>query len=73
MMDSPGAGGVKAQFHIAALGVKLGRAVADEHIAGLVAGVDAHARVALLLREMKVALQTGQGFKPALQCRRPGP
>ena len=55
--------GIKAQFHIAALGVKFGRAIAHPHIAGCVAGVYAHPRVTFLLGKVKVPGHTGQGLK----------
>jgi hypothetical protein len=64
--DGALAGGrVKAQFHIAALGVKLARAIAHHHVAGRVPGVNAHAGVAFFLGKVKVALQVGQGFELA--------
>nr|ACN62978.1 exodeoxyribonuclease III Xth [Diaphorobacter sp. PCA039] len=65
-------GRVKAQFHVAPLGVELAGAVADDHVAGLVAGIDAHAGVALLHRKMKVALQAGQLLETPLHVRRLG-
>ena len=42
------------------LGVELARAVADDHVAGLMAGVDAHARVALLFGEVEMAFQVAK-------------
>ena len=47
---------IKAQFHVAAFGVKLARAVAGAHVTGFQSGVQAHARVAFFLGKMKVAL-----------------
>ena len=54
---------VKAQLDIAALGVELARAKADDHIAGLMAGVHPHARIAFLLGKMKMPLQARQLLK----------
>ena len=56
-------GRVKAQLHITAFGVKLGRVVADHHIAGFQARVDTHARIALFLGQVEVALEPGQVLK----------
>ena len=63
---------VKAQLHVAPFGVKFGRVKTDDHVAGRVARVDADARIALFLRKMKVALQTGQLLEFALHvgCNR---
>ena len=65
-------GRVKAQLHIAALGIKLGGVEAHHHIAGLQAGVDAHAGVALFFGQMEVALQARDLFKFVGQVRRLG-
>ena len=62
----PRARPVKAQLDITPLGVELARTVTDPHIAGLVTCVDAHARIALLLRKMKVAAQAGQLLEASL-------
>ena len=59
-------GRVKTQLHVSALGVKLRRVVAHHHVAGFMAGVDAHAGVALFLGKVKVALQAGELLKAAL-------
>ena len=63
---APRAGCVKAQLDVASLGVKLMRAIADPHIAWLVPGVDANARITLLLRKMKITAQTGQCLEASL-------
>ena len=60
---------VEAQFQVAAFGVELRAAEADDHVAGLVPGVNRHARIALLLGEVEVALEAGQLLEAAL--RRP--
>jgi hypothetical protein len=50
---------VEARLHPAALGVELGVTDAGDHIAGLLAGVQADARIALLLRVVEMPPQTG--------------
>ena len=59
-------GPIKAQLDVAPLGVELCGAIADDHVAGRVARVDAHARVALFFGKVKMALQARQLLKTAL-------
>ena len=54
---------VKARFDVAALGIKLGVAKANNHVTGRVAAVDAHAGIALFFGAMKPAWQLRQGLK----------
>ena len=54
---------VKAGFDVAALGIKLGVAKANNHVTGRVAAVDAHAGIALFFGAVKPARQLGQGLK----------
>ena len=51
---------------VAAFGIELGAIKTGQHLAGGVAGVHRSARVALLLREMKMPLQAGDLFEAAL-------
>ena len=53
-------GCVKAQFDGAALGIELGRAVAGDDVAGLMARVDAHTRVAFFLGKVEMPLHSGK-------------
>ena len=64
-----GRGCVKTQFHVTALRVKLGRTVADPHIAGFVPAVETNTGVTLFLGKMKVAAQAGQMLKSVLHVR----
>ena len=57
------AGPVKAQLHIAALGVELRRAIAHDHIAGFMLCVHRHAGIAFFLGKMEVALEPGNFLK----------
>ena len=58
-------GCVKAQFDIAALGVKFAAVKALDHMAGLVAGVDAHTRVAFFFGALEVTVQASQLLEAA--------
>lgn len=68
--DGELAGGrIKARLHVSSFGIELFRVKACNHIAGLVAAVDAHARVAALLRKMEDAGHACQGVKLAGDIR----
>ena len=65
-----GTGGVKAQLDVTALSVKLGRAVADPHVAGFMPRIQAHTGITFLLGKVKMSAQAGQVFKAALHIKR---
>jgi hypothetical protein len=64
---------VEAQFEVAAFGVELGVAPADHDLAGRMLRVDGGAGVALLLGEMKVALQARHFLEAAFDVARLDP
>src|SRR4030095_2694070 len=65
-------GCVEAQFHVAAFGVELGRAIAHDDVAGRVPRVHGHARIALLFGEMEIALEPRHFLESAGYIRRLG-
>ena len=66
----PAARAVKAQLHIASFGVKFGRVIAHNHVAGLVFRVDADAGITFLLGKMKMPPEAGDLFETAAQVGR---
>jgi hypothetical protein len=56
-------GRVKAQFHIAAFGIEFVAVKANDHVARLQAGIDAHTRVTLFLGKLEVAFEAVEYFK----------
>ena len=65
-------GGVKAQFDIAPFRIECFRSVTHHNVRGLVAGINAHPRVAFFLGKVKVTVQICQTLEPVGYVRRLG-